>query len=707
MKDKPRHTSRHLAAFACLAAACALCALTFVAARAASAQGPPPQRFNGLVAFGTNRDGVQGEVYVMNPDGTGQRNLTRSPHSEVCPSFSPDGRRIAFVRDWQGIYAMDPGGGGEAPVFPNDRGEFSTVMCADWSPDGSRLLFTAARNDGRDNQDIYVVNADGTGLTRLTDDPANDSAPRWSPDGRRIAFSSIRDAVPGEVNFEIYVMGADGSNQTRLTRNTKFDHSPAWSPDGRSLVFTSRRDGNFEVYSMDSAGGGETRLTDDPNDDMGAEWSPDGTKIIFTSSRGNRFGEIYTMSPDGTGLVNLTNADSFDTDPSWQPLPEPFVAPSPTPTPTPTPTPAPTPGGGSGAETEPYVPTAAQATLEVLGCGGRTFVKLTFVFQSGGYGVVEQGQAVRSGNDFSADAKVERSTGPVTLAPVYFERVYDLGTLAPGAYTFTLSSRGTPVKSVAFAAGSTARHPADDPAIFVRQHYLDFLGRDPDDGGFRFWTFGLYVGCGSDAACLERVRVNTSAAFFVSIEFQRTGFLVHRLYRATHGRLPRRDEFLAEARRVARGVVVNREGWERLLEENTRAFLDEWAARPTFAQELGGLGDAQYVGRLYENAGVAPRAGAAEALAAALAEGRMTRAQVLRAVAEDAAFVRKEFNAAFVLMQYFGYLGRNPDGGPDADLSGYNFWLDKLNEFDGDYVRAEMVKAFLNSDEYRARFCGR
>ncbi|MDT7780273.1 MAG: hypothetical protein QOC99_2785 [Acidobacteriota bacterium] len=181
----------------------------------------------------------------------------------------------------------------------------------------------------------------------------------------------------------------------------------------------------------------------------------------------------------------------------------------------------------------------------------------------------------------------------------------------------------------------------------------------------------------TDAACIERRRVDTSAAFFLSIEFQRTGFLVHKLYRASYGRMPRRAEFLPDARQAARGVVVGTPGWEKLLDDNTRAFVDEWVTRPDFKFNFDQLTDAQFIDRLTANAGFVLPFETRNAYLAALADGRQTRAQVLRSIVEDADFSRKEFGPAFVLMQYFGYL-----------------------------QRAEMVKAFINSDEYRARFCG-
>lgn len=294
-------TSRWLVLVLTLIAVILLCVLAWPGYPHASAQAA---KYNGRIAFVTSRNGPPGEIYVMDPDGKNQRNITNTPASETCPGFSPDGTRIAFVCD--GLCLMNPDGSGRTQIQNGNSG-LIYFASPDWSPDGNKIAFYAARVDDRNNSDVYVVNADGTGLARLTTDPAADTAPRWSPDGRKIAFSTIRDPVPNEVNFEIYVMNADGSNQTRVTNNTKFDFGPAWSPDGTRIAFTSRRDDNFEIYLMNADGSNQTRLTNNPEQDSDPEWSPDGTKIAFTSSRDGRFGEIYTMNPDGTGLVNLTN----------------------------------------------------------------------------------------------------------------------------------------------------------------------------------------------------------------------------------------------------------------------------------------------------------------------------------------------------------------------------------------------------------------
>jgi WD40 repeat protein len=173
-----------------------------------------------------------------------------------------------------------------------------------------RIAFTSLR-DG--NNEIYVMNADGSGVTRLTNNPAIEYAPAGSLDGRSIAFMSRRDG-----NFEIYVMNADGSGQTRLTNSTADDWDPAWSPDGRRIAFASYVGGNNEIFVMNADGSGVTRLTNNTANDLEPCWSFDGTRIVFVSSRaGNN--EIYVMNADGSGVTRLTNNSANDGQPSWSP----------------------------------------------------------------------------------------------------------------------------------------------------------------------------------------------------------------------------------------------------------------------------------------------------------------------------------------------------------------------------------------------------
>ena len=687
-----------------LVTGCVLCALGLPAFRRVSAQSSTGKS-NGLIAFSTNRNGPSGKIYVMNPDGSNQHGITNSFGGETRPAFSPDGKKLLFVRDFTAILMMNPDGSGQTMVVDGASAGLSSITSfPDWSPDGKKIVFRAIAKDSRNGGDIYVINADGTGLTQVTTDPADDSSPAWSPDGTKIAFASLRNPVPGDVNYEIYVMNPDGSNQTRLTNNTGFDHSPAWSPDGKRLAFTSRRDGNFEVYVMNADGSNQTRLTNNPEQDSDAKWSPDGTKIVFMSSRDGSFGEIYSMNVDGTGPVNLTNnKGSFDMDPSWQSWSSPLAGSSPTPTPTTTPTPTPDP---MGFIWEPYTPSATQTDIEVLTCGERAFAKVKIIFNDTSYRVTDWGRVQLTNNNFQVDIKAEHFTnGGAAQVIVPVERVYDLGKVGPGSWSFTVASRGVVIKSKSFNTGGVpTTDPLDDPSVFVSQNYEDFLGRGPDDQGLGFWTRNITV-CGTDAACLERKRIDTSAAFFLSIEFQQTGFMVYRLYRASYGRMPRREEFLPDARAASFGVIVNSPGWQTALADNVRAFADDWVSRPDFTLSFDQLTDAQYVDQLIANAGNSFLSADRDGLVQDLINHRKSRAEALRAIVDDPAFNQKEFSRAFVLMQYFGYLQRNPDEGADSDMSGYNFWLGKLDQFNGDYVRAEMVKAFLSSTEFHARFC--
>jgi hypothetical protein len=265
----------------------------------------------------------------------------------------------------------------------------------------------------------------------------------------------------------------------------------------------------------------------------------------------------------------------------------------------------------------------------------------------------------------------------------------------------------------------------DDARTFVTQHYLDFLSREPDSGGFAFWTDQI-TSCGADTQCTEIRRINVSAAFYLSIEFQQTGYLVERIYKASYGDatgtsvlvgthqllvpIVRLNEFLADTQQIGQGVVVLQPGWEQVLENNKQAFTAEFVQRSRFTEAFPtSMTPAQFVDQLNTNArdvnGVKPLSPAErDQLMSDLTTGAKTRAQVLRAVAEDPDLVSAEFNRAFVLMQYLGYLRRNPNDPQDSDYTGYDFWLTKLNQFNGNFVNAEMVKAFIVSGEYRQRF---
>jgi hypothetical protein len=259
-------------------------------------------------------------------------------------------------------------------------------------------------------------------------------------------------------------------------------------------------------------------------------------------------------------------------------------------------------------------------------------------------------------------------------------------------------------------------NPIDQTDFFVHQHYLDFLNREPDPDGFHFWTNEIDM-CGADAQCIEIKRINVSAAFFLSIEFQETGYLVYRFYKSGFGNLTnpagapvpiKFSDFLTDTQQIGNGVTVGAPGWEAALEANKVAYAAAFVQRAQFKTAFpDSLTADQFVTKLDTNAGGVLSATEKADLVAALAVNPTDvtkRAATVRAVAEDSDLKKAEFNKAFVLSQYFGYLRRNPNDAPDVDFSGFQFWLNKLEQFNGNFVQAEMVKAFISSIEYRHRF---
>jgi hypothetical protein len=267
----------------------------------------------------------------------------------------------------------------------------------------------------------------------------------------------------------------------------------------------------------------------------------------------------------------------------------------------------------------------------------------------------------------------------------------------PESRSFSLLGNNTDAAFTATRDQLIVGNAIDTAEYFVRQHYLDFLGREPDESGFNFWSDQI-LSCGADAACVERRTINVSAAYFQSIEFQDTGGLVDKLYRASYGRRPTYVEFMPDTAVVARNVIVGRPDWAQTLEANKRAFIAAWMERLEFQTAYGGMTNAGYVDALINHTGVDFGQAERDALVNGLNSGTSTRGDVLRQIAEDGRFVAAKRNEMFVMMQYFGYLRREPDA------IGYAFWLNKLNQFGGNFEQAEMVKAFIVSGEYRDRF---
>lgn len=268
-------------------------------------------------------------------------------------------------------------------------------------------------------------------------------------------------------------------------------------------------------------------------------------------------------------------------------------------------------------------------------------------------------------------------------------------------------------------------NPIDTSDFFVRQQYLDFLNRPADTSGLNFWVNELNS-CGTDQTCLAAKRVNVSAAFYLSIEFQETGYLVERMYKSAYGDasgistfngthsltvpVVRFSEFLPDTQTIGQGVQVGVGNWQAQLEANKVSFAAAFVRRTRFSNAYATtLSPAVFVDALFAKAGVTPSAADRNAAIAEFAGANNTsdlaaRGRALRDVAENSTLSANESNRAFVLMQFFGYLRRNPDDAPDTNYTGYDFWLTKLNQFNGSFVNADMVKAFITSAEYRQRF---
>jgi len=375
---------------------------------------------------------------------------------------------------------------------------------------------------------------------------------------------------------------------------------------------------------------------------------------------------------------------------------------------------------------------ASQVELKNWTFQGRTYAYLKLLFPNAGYRVTIWGQAAKVGNNFTADAAVEKFSGASVQAVTTTAQIYDLGPLANGTYNFNFKTSGTLAKTLQFTISSTVPppNPIDTAREFVKQQYRDFLNREADQAGEDFWTDNI-AKCSdparrpagqTEAQCILRQRETTSGAFFLSPEFQYTGYFVYRMYQGALGRQPKLSEFLPDAQFVGNGIVVNGQLSGAVINQNKAAFAAQFVnctdatkyRCAEFKAIYDGLNNQQYVDKLFLTTGVNASPSDRTALVSGLDGGSETRASVLQKVVDGInviaegnqqftttygqAFYNNEFNRAFVELEYFGYMKRDPD---DA---GYGFWLGKLNSFNGSFVNAEMVLAFISSPEYRARF---
>ncbi len=495
----------------------------------------------------------------------------------------------------------------------------------------------------------------------------------------------------------------------------------------------------------------------DYNDSPRANISRDGRFVAFTSNWGRRSRTDLFVAKIQNVAPQLTPTPTPTASPTPTPIPTPKVSPTPTPMPTPTPNPIPV---GSASATFVQLDTTTQGNWKnTYGADGHNTVTESVSYPS--YAQVSAtGQLSYTWATSTSDSRgLQKVSVNDRLAAAWYQNIFtinvnltDAGTHRVALYCLdwnneqraqrfdvvdastnalldsrTLSSfssgkyvvwdlKGSVKINVTRVAGSNAvvsglyfgvampaptptpiptptpvLNPVDDAHTFVRQHYMDFLGREPDTGGWDYWTQVITTCAAGDVACVQSRRVNVSAAFFIELEFQATGSFVYRFYKSSLGRQPSYAEFVPD-----RALVVAGDN----LEANKLSFASAWVRRPEFLQHYpSGLSGPQFVDALLQTVQQNSGVDLSSERSALVADwfARFSRARIVRLLADNPAFGQAEYNPSFVLMQYFGYLRRDPDQG------GYNFWLNVLNNREPNNHRG-MVCAFLTSAEYQLRF---
>jgi Tol biopolymer transport system component len=286
-----------------------------------------PPALHGRLAFASDReDNV--DVYVLDLPGGRLHRLTRSPGVDMSPTWSPDGTHIAFRSDRAGndeVFVMNIDGTNQRNLTRNPASDYSPA----WSPDGKRIAFATARDDPTGN-DVWLMNTDGSHPRPLVEQGGIDEYPVWSPDGSRVAFGcTLGKILASRVgDFEICVVNADGTGLNRITDALGISAAGGWSPDGKRIVFASNRDQDpggvtpcGDIYVMNADGSHVVKITDGPPSDCDASWTPDGRHIVFSSDRADPGGnsDLYVMNADGSDITRLTTLDANEQEPQILP----------------------------------------------------------------------------------------------------------------------------------------------------------------------------------------------------------------------------------------------------------------------------------------------------------------------------------------------------------------------------------------------------
>jgi Tol biopolymer transport system component len=719
---------------------------------------PAKGRYNGKLVFTSDRHNSALSIWTMNPDGSSPTRLTdgtvRGGNLPIFthvyddrPTWSPDGTKIAFTSNrhcggpnsvdcGRSIYVMNADGSNVKRILVDGIQEtLPEIGSLSWSPDGTRFAFDAGAHfvvePARPSTNIYVVNSDGTNTTKLTQDSIDvyNGYPTWSPDGSQIAYQSNR-TDPNGGHSRNWVMNADGSNQRKITEmhNTSnplfyYDLEPAWSPDGTKILFVGSRDFNgtrdcfnvncLEMFVVNPDGTNEQQLTNDQNRgglQFLPRWSPDGTKIVFSVDLGtvddnrkniDRGRAIIVMNADGSNQVNVSNRGKydfntteyvfFDVSADWQPLLSP-------------PNFAPSVVGFSAPSYSAYED-AGTIPITVTRNGNLNDVASCFYHTEEGTANVKHNYAPALGTLRFAPGEASK-----TISIALTDNGYVQGNLSfkimlsdnEGNATFVGAIKEAAVTVLDRDTAPRAMNPIDDARYFVRMQYVDFLNREPDQGGWDYWTNEI-MRCGGESQCTNNRRIGVSTAYFIEPEFQETGFFVIRFkllnppYSAFNFPAIVRDIQTIESGALGQPDAAAK------LEANKQAYIQQYFDEDRVTVSWG-RADAEYVDLLFkyvkDYAGVTLPQADRDALVAGLNAGTETRPSVFRKVIEHEQYKQAMYNPSFVLMQYYGYLRRDPD------QNGYNFWLGQLNRFplyDTNVAHA-MVCSFITSAEYQLRF---
>ncbi|MFW6335016.1 MAG: Tol-Pal system beta propeller repeat protein TolB [Desulfosalsimonas sp.] len=262
--------------------------------------------FESRIAFGGEAEGGKA-VYVCDFDGRNLRRVTEPEEIVVSPSWSPDGRHIAYTaysEDRPRIYVHDLRAG-ENSLFAGHEGINITPA---WRPDGNGLAATLSFEG---DEDIYFLTEDGKVDKKLTNSWGVDVSPSFSPDGKQMAFVSNRSGSP-----QIYVMDLESDSVKRLTYEGRYNTQPEWSPVSDEIAFSGMKDGETNIYVIDAESGENTRLTEGRGSNEAPSWSPDGSMIVFSSNRDGR-ARLYLMTASGTDQRSLVDMDGTQKLPDW------------------------------------------------------------------------------------------------------------------------------------------------------------------------------------------------------------------------------------------------------------------------------------------------------------------------------------------------------------------------------------------------------